>query len=368
MKPRKIILLSILFALLLSVGANAAGKNMVDDAKVLKQDTINTVEENLGKIKKNTDVTVKFDIIKSLKGKSIDDYATQYAKDNISGDQYILFVTSVDDKKNKLLIGSKANNILSKSDIDDILALPNSDYKANNFDAGIIKVGKAIDEKVTSKAIKVGNAEVVNDGYSKKVAPKSNYLGTIIIILIIGVILFIFIKRKINNDYEKRKRKFAQDNNLDYEDNSFHSADVGSNKSKNYSSSNDNSNSYSSDTNRDTNSRMYDSSYTPHNNTTINNTTIIHDNNDNKFVEGMMVGSMLSDSDHHHHDHHNYNDQDYERAPERLYNNEYRKDSEKPANNESSSYTSGKWDDNSTSSWDSSNDSSSNSDSNSSDW
>ena len=109
MKIGKIILLNMLFVLLLSIGVNAAGKYIVDDAKVLKQDTINTVEENLSKVEKNTDVTVKIDIIKSLSGKSIDEYAKQYAKDNISGEQYILFVTSVGERKNKLLVGSKAN-------------------------------------------------------------------------------------------------------------------------------------------------------------------------------------------------------------------------------------------------------------------
>ena len=147
MKFAKIIIFNVLFALLLSVGASAASKYIVDDAKVLKQDTITTVEQNLNKIEENTEVTIKFDIIKSLNGKSIDEYAKQYAKDNISGDQYILFVSSIGDKKNKLLVGEKANNILSKSEIENIVSLPNQDFKSNNFDVGIIKVGKSLDEK-----------------------------------------------------------------------------------------------------------------------------------------------------------------------------------------------------------------------------
>lgn len=372
MKIGKIILLNILFVLLLSIGVSAAGKYIVDDANVLKQDTINTVEQNLEKVEKNTEVTVKFDIIKSLNGKSIDDYSKQYAKDNIKGDQYILFVTSIGDRKNKILVGSKANSILSQSDIENIASLPNQDFKANNFDAGIIKVGKAIDEKVTTKAVKSGKAEVVKDGYSSTVQHKTDYSGIITIILIIvviGIILFMAIKRKINDDYEKRKKKFAQDNNLesylDSDNNSFHSADV--NKSDTtYSSSNDSSNYNSTERNRDANSRMYNNSYGANGNSSFNNTTIIHEHGNNSFVEGMVVGEMLSEEHNHHHHHDDYED-DYRRE---------RSEPEKSYNNDTSTYTSGDWDTGSTSSWDNSSndsdsstwDSSSSGDSTSSSW
>ncbi|NYC73624.1 hypothetical protein DE167_004090 [Clostridium beijerinckii] len=56
-----------------------------------------------------------------MNGKSIDDYSKEYVKSNISGEQYILFVTSIGDKKNKILVGDKANDILSQSDIYPIL-------------------------------------------------------------------------------------------------------------------------------------------------------------------------------------------------------------------------------------------------------
>lgn len=364
MKIGKIFLLNLLFIFLLSIGVSASGKYIVDDAKVLKQETLNTVEDNLAKIEKNTEVTVKFDLVQSLGGKSIDDYAKQYAKSNISGDQYILFVSSIGDKKNKLLVGSKANSILSSSDIDNIVSLPNQDFKANNFDAGIIKVGKALDEKVTTKAVKSGKAQVVKDDYSTKVEHKTSsgsIFGTIIIIAIIGGIIFFIIRRKINSDYEKRKKQFAQDNNLDSymdsEDESFRSANMkkGQTSNNSYSSFNNNSN----NTGYNSSNRSYNDPYMPNGNSTVNHTTIIN-NNDDRFVEGMMMGSILSDSEHHHHHNHEYSD-DY-RESDRSHNND-------STDSNNATYTSGDWNvDSSTSSWgdSNSNDSSSSWDSNSS--
>jgi uncharacterized membrane protein YgcG len=83
MKLGKIFLLNMLLIFLLVVGASASGNYIKDDVGVLKQDTITTVNQNLNKIEQNTEVTVKFDVVKSLNGKSIDDYAKKYAKDNI---------------------------------------------------------------------------------------------------------------------------------------------------------------------------------------------------------------------------------------------------------------------------------------------
>ncbi|NYC73625.1 hypothetical protein DE167_004091 [Clostridium beijerinckii] len=40
-----------------------------------------------------------------------------------------------------------------------------------------MKVGKALDEKVTTKAVNTGKAEVVKDGYSKTVSHKTIILG-----------------------------------------------------------------------------------------------------------------------------------------------------------------------------------------------
>ena len=351
MRIGKAILLNILCILLLTFGASAAEKYIVDDAKVLKQDTINSVESNLSKIYENTEVTVKFDIVKSLNGKSIDDYAKQYAKDNISGDKYILFVTSINDKKDIILRGNGINNILSDSDIKNIQEIPFNDYKANNYDDGIMKVGKTIDEKVTAKAVKVGKAEVKNDGYSTTVQHKTNYFGMflfIIILIIIIVLVFKFIKRKADNDYEARKRKFAQDNNMDYDSNSFRSGNVSGGNRTNYTNSNSN---YQPNGN----SRMYDNSYYGSNGgPSINNTTIINDrNNNNGFVEGMIIGEMLSESQHHHH-HNDYYDDNYR---ERSGGHNYEGSSS--YENDSSNTTSGDWDTNNGSSWgDSSSDSS----------
>jgi uncharacterized membrane protein YgcG len=413
MKLKKIILSSLILLLLMTIGVYAAGKHIVEDAKVLKQDTINTVEENLAKIEKNTDVIVKFDIVKTLNGNSIDDYSKEYAKSNISGEQYILFVTSIGDKKNKILVGDKANDILSQSDISNIVALPNSDFKANNFDSGIMKVGKALDEKVTTKAVNTGKAEVVKDGYSKTVSHKTNYFGIFIIIIaiiVIAIILFKVIKNKMNRDYEERKRKFAEENNLesylDSDDNSFHSGNISKSETKqNYSSHGNESdyrnNNESSNFNNNNSAFNNNSTRTSDNGSNnydtypsgghVNNTTIINNNNSNNdFLEGMIVGEMVSESSRNQHEH--YNEHYHEEHGYRDDNEHYRdtssytsnsldNDSSKESNSLSDSssdsvYLSGNWDsDNSTSSWgsdddssSSSDDSSSSSDSGSSDW
>ncbi|NRY59147.1 putative membrane protein YgcG [Clostridium beijerinckii] len=396
MKVRKIILSSLILLLLMSIGVYAADKHIVDDAKVLKQDTINTVEQNLSKIEKNTDVIVKFDVVKTLNGKSIDDYSKEYAKSNISGEQYILFVTSIGDKKNKILVGDKANDILSQSDISNIVALPNSDFKANNFDSGIMKVGKALDEKVTTKAVNTGKAEVVKDGYSKTVSHKTNYFGIfiiIIVIIVIAMILFKVIKNKMNKDYEERKRKFAEENNLesylDSDDNSFHSGNISKSETKqnysshgnepdyknnNESSSNFNNNSTRTSDNASNNYDTYPSG------SHVNNTTIINNNNSNNdFLEGMIVGEMVSESSRNHHEHyteeHGYRDDNEHYRDTSSYNsnsldNNSSKESDSSADSSSDSvYLSGNWDsDNSTSSWESDDDSSSDSDGSSSSW
>lgn len=377
MKFAKIIIFNVLFALLLSVGASAASKYIVDDANVLKQDTINTVEQNLNKIEENTEVTIKFDIIKSLNGKSIDEYAKQYAKDNISGDQYILFVSSIGDKKNKLLVGEKANNILSKSEIENIVSLPNQDFKSNNFDAGIIKVGKSLDEKVTKKAIQTGKSTVSNNGYSNSVEHKTNYLKVFLICLLvigIGVVIFILVRRKINNDYEKRRREFASANNLDsYLDNdsSFRSTNVkntekstfsrGSSASSSTTTSHSdradirsNYNSTGRTTYGDSTSKVYSEETRTTGNSNINNTTIINNNNDDKFFEGMIMGSMLSnvtnhhcEEHEHHHEHNNYEDHDYKR-----YSTDYKSHEKTYEVDNTPTVTSGNWnDDSSVSSW-----------------
>lgn len=408
MKIGKIILLNIMFILLLSIGVSAASKYIVDDAKVLKQDTINTIDTNLSKIEKNTEVIVKFDVIKSLNGKDIEEYAKQYAKDNIKGDQYILFVSSIGDRKNKILVGEKANSILSKSEVENIVSLPNADFKVSNFDAGIMKVGKALDEKVTTKAVAAGKAEIKTDNYSTTVSAKTNWFkvfGILLLIVGIGVVIFILIKRKADKDYEESKKKFAHENNLDEyldtnKDGNFRTSSIVGSKPKEddigritysanpkktedsfyHSPGQDNISSRKSDYSytppkADRRARTERTSYVPPRTTVnnYNNTTVVHD--DNSFVEGMVIGNILADShnDHHKEGHH-YREPEREsyKEPEKSYS----------SNNWDSSPSTSSWDNDkkedsySSSSWDSSNSSSdysssswdSGSDSSSSDW
>lgn len=307
------LLLSFIVIFLLSAGAVfASEKYITDDAGVLSKTTIANIDDKLRKIYDNTGVTVKFNTTTSLDEKSIEQFAKDYAKKNISGEKYILFTVSINDRKNNLLVGNDVNNIMSTSDREAIVAIPNQYFKAANFDEGIMKVEEALDKKVTGKAIDIGKAEVVSDGYSTQVKAKTNWILVFFIILliaIIGYIIFRLIKRKINRDYEKSKVEFAEKNNLDIEDSGddkFRTASVtkeSSTSSKSYTIRDRRTRDDDYDPFRDANPndslfsgrKTYAdySGYTPYNRSSSynNNTTIVNVNN------------VSNDSDCHHHHH-----------------------------------------------------------------
>lgn len=266
MKLKKIVLLNLIVVLfLLLTGANAAEKNIVDDANVLKQDTINTVDENLSEINKDKEVIVKINLIKSLDGESIDDYSKEYAKSNIDGEQFILFVTSIEDRKNKILVGEKADNILSKSDVENIVSLPNQDFKASNFDEGVIKISKAL---------------------SDRIEPKTNYFkwfdmilfGLVACVMIVALFWMIMGGMDYDSNYRSNSRRM---------DNGYSYSKKGDIYKFNYNGNEKQKNSIT------------------------NTTTIINNNNDNnRFVEGVMLGSIISDSSHNHSNSHHHSSDD----------------------------------------------------------
>lgn len=368
MKILKTSLSTILLMFLLCVGVNASTSYMVDDAKALKSATISTVQQNLDKIKKNTDITVEIDMVKSLSGQTIDNYAKQFASKNISGDKYILYVVATGDRQNKLLVGSGVNNVLTQQDISNIASLPNSDFKNNDFDSGILKVGKAIDDKVTTKAVQTGTAQVTSDGYSTTVKHTPNYFLIFIIILLCIVAIVLILKwyqKKAEKEYNDKKRRMEEqiqkaEDSIRSSNSTFHSTSVGDKKETpvkkvtlNYDAPVSNRTEVHTETvTRTTPTESY------HNTThrasepfkQVHNTTIINNSsprNDNSFVEGMLIGELIADRHEEHHHHH----EEY-REPERHY--------EEPKHTSSPTYDSGSWDSGSSkSSWD--NDSSSSS-------
>ena len=311
----------------LSITAFAASNYIKDDAGMLSSSTISQINDNFTKVETNTGAQVRIAIIKSLDGKNINDYAMNIAKTGTNSDKYAVFVVSVNDHKNKFLVGPGLNAVFTSSDTDKIANIPNDYFKKNDFNTGIMKVGQAIDQAITTKAVKSGKATVTNDGLSKTVQPKKNYTGVIIaiILIILAIIIIVyFIKKRA----DEKMKKFRRDNGVDDSssgDDSF--------KSSNFSKNN---NSYNQ-SNGQNNNQGYDSGRG-------NNTTIINNGNNNSgFVEGMIINEML-----HNHNHNNHNNN----GNNSNYNNNSSNDNEK--------HTSGDWNSgNGTSDWGNSNNSNS---------
>lgn len=293
-KTNPILTRIILFIVLIlsSFNVAAAGNYVNDEANVLSSNVISKVNDNFAKLEKNTKAQVKIYILKSLNGKNIDDMAIEIANKETSTDKYAIFVVAVKEHKNKFIVGKGLNDVFTPAELDRIASLPNSYFKNNDFNTGILKVGQAIDQDITTKAVKAGEAVVKTDGYSKTVEPKKSHASSIILIIvsIIAVAGFIYyIKRKS----DKRVREFARRHDLnDSSSNKFKSADMGENTYKSNSSS-----TYSYD------EEPRHASYSDPTSRVVHNTTVINNgNNMNGFVEGMLVNEML----HNHHEHHSH--------------------------------------------------------------
>ncbi|WML33237.1 TPM domain-containing protein [Clostridium sp. OS1-26] len=286
----RIILLIVL--VLLSFNVSAVGNYVNDEANVLSSGIISKTNDNFAKLEKNTKAQVKIYVLKSLNGKNIDDMAIEIANKETSTDKYAIFVVAVKEHKNKFIVGKGLNDVFNRAELDRIANLPDSYFKSNDFNTGILKVGQAIDQDITTKAVKTGEAVVKTDRYSKTVEPKKSHASSIIlvIILIIAVVGFIYyIKRKS----DKRVREFAGRHNLnDSSSNKFKSADMEENT---YKSNNSSTYTYNEEP-RHTN-------YNDPNSRVVHNTTVINNgNNMNGFVEGMLVNEMLNN----HHEHHSH--------------------------------------------------------------
>jgi uncharacterized membrane protein YgcG len=385
MRFKKHTILTILFLFLMSIStvAFAASKYVDDGAGVLSSSMQDKISTNFQKVEQNSGAVVKMVTVKSLNKQDVKAVAQAYASKNLSGDKYALFLVAPNDGKTQFLVGSGLNAVFSSADIDKISHLPDSDFKSKKFDDGFSKVGQAIDQKITSTAVKTGDAKVSSNGYSNTVKPATpwgKYFVIFLIIVIIVVILVIWFRKKAEQEQEKRKKQFINDNydslhDLDSSSASFKTASVDSGTTaktttttyaapetayKPYTDPIYDNDSYVV---HETHETVHtappvhrQSSGTSH--TTVHNTTIVNNNNrgsgynsglgGNGFVEGMLVNEMLHDHDHHHHDHH---DDYYEDRHHDSY-----KEPEKEV-------TSGSWDNGGTSSW-----GSSSSDSGSSSW
>lgn len=351
MKLKRSILLSILFVFLMSITVFAAGNYIKDDARVLSPSTISQVNANFSKLETNTGAVVRIAVIQSLNGKSIDDYATMISKQGISTNKFAIFVVSVGDHKNKFLAGSGLNAVFNSSEINRIASLPNGYFKNSNFNQGILQVGQAIDTDITTKAVKTGVATVVNNGLSKTVKPvqtvqpKSSNAGKVflIVLLIVGIIVIIMCivahkAEKARKDKEQldlyERLKEEDDRKLRREIDSLNI--VGTSVTNKETTISNPINEPVKQTHV-TGSSLHAARTTVINN---NTTTVINNdhghtgyngynnnnayrNNNNGFVEGMIVGEMLEES------------RDRERRVERGY--------EHTRNEEVSPVSSGDW-------------------------
>ncbi|MBV7274620.1 TPM domain-containing protein [Clostridium sp. PL3] len=298
MKLKKLIFLSVLFVFLITNVTLAAAAYVKDDAGVLSASTTEQINSNFQKLEKNTGAQARIVIIKSLQGKNMNDYADSLVKTMTSTDKYAIFIVATADHKSKFLFGAGLNAVFTSSEANRIAKLPDSDFKKSDFNTGILKIGKTIDEDITTKAVKTGQVKVVDNGLSKTVQAKQNHTGLIIFLIIAALIIIItvyYIKKK----GKERVDRFARENGLNGDSsrksNHFRSANL-SEEEPIY-------NKYSNSTNPTQGERNV-----------VNNTTVINQNggygnNGSGFVEGMIVGEMLS---HNHHDSNHYvHDDDY---------------------------------------------------------
>lgn len=307
MRFKKVTFLSVLFLFLMSFTVLGAAAYIKDDAGVLSSSTIQQVNTNLAQLEKNTGAQVRIVTIKSLQGKNINDYAANVVKTSTSTDKYAIFIVSIGDHKNKFVVGNGLNAVFTSSEAEKIQALPNSYFKNNDFNTGILKVGKAIDEDITTKAVKENKVKVVDNGLGKTVQPKKSYTGLIIFLILLAV-LAIGIVYYLKKKSKERVERFARENDLN---NDSHQESKGF-KSANLSEEEPIYNRPSSNINPGHGGPGV-----------VNNTTVINQNGGygyggNGFVEGMIVGDMLSHN--HHEDHHDYDD--HHNSHRNDYNND----------------------------------------------
>lgn len=311
---------TILIILLISITVMAAGTYIKDDANVLNKSTVETINNNFNKLEKNTGAKIRFYTISSLQGKDINEVAAKIIKEDPSNKQ-VVFVVAIKEHKNKIIAGSGLSSVFNSSELNKIAGLPNNYFKNKDFNTGLLKVGQAIDQDITTKAIKNGNVTVKSDGYSTTVEPKKSHTGLIIfIILLIAVIAGVVYYLKVKVD--KDAREFARKNGLKYDA-------PGGNKIKSAnmkeSSSNSNSSKHVNHDDMSTNYKSSQNSYKSSQNKVYNDdpvnvihthnahhTTVINNSGHNDgFLEGMIVNEMLHDHHepvHHEEERHEYND------------------------------------------------------------
>ncbi|MCY6957986.1 TPM domain-containing protein [Clostridium brassicae] len=356
MKLKFRILLATLLLCLLSFTVYAADSYIKDNAGVLSSSTLNQVNKNFSKLETNTKAQVKIFVVKSLNGKNINDFTSNLIKTSTKGDKYAIFVVSIKDHKNKFVVGSGLNAVFNKSKIQKIVSLPNPYFKKKDFNTGILKVGQAIDQSITSTAVKSGQAKVVDKGLSKSVEPETSHTGLIIFLITVFVIIVFIVyslKKRSDRNVENLARRHGLDN---FQNNnaSFRSSNVSNN-------------------NRNFNNPTYEPPYRRTDERYYSNSR----NNRGDFVKGMVVGGLVTHGIDKalEHNHHTYNS---------SYNDSYDEDTELTSgdwnlsdgtsdwgDDSSSDYDSNSnWGDDSSSDYDSSDwdDSSSDYDSDSSDW
>jgi uncharacterized membrane protein YgcG len=294
-------LLLIVMLLISNISAFAASGYIQDDADIISSTVEKQINTNLSKLEENTGAKVKLVTVKSLNGKSIAEFTSKITS-SMPDEKYAVFVMSYGDRKNKFVVGSGLNNVFTSSEIDKIASLPNNDFKKNDFDSGLVNVAKAIDQDISTTAVKAGKAVAVSDGLGTTVKPKTNWLKVFFVILVLGALAFVIyllIKKRMNktkrpnNDYliKETEYKAIGNSNREYKTERISSPSpspvdpVMEGRSDSY---------YRRSSNY-TEPRNYGGS-----------TVIINErySNNDRFVEGMMMGSILSQDHHHDHCHH----------------------------------------------------------------
>ncbi len=206
---RKIYLILILVLVANVIALEKLNGYVNDEAGVISLEDKILIENQLESIRENTSVEIAVATIKSLEGKSIEDYSINLAH-NVLGDKEkdngILILIALEDKQYRIEVGYGLEGVLNDAKVGRIGREMAAEFKNQNYGKGILL---GIDE-----IKKYLNGEIKDNETNSVTNP---YLQILIVILIIGGFIFIIFA----NHYA---RKVSNQNNPFKEDKDFKAA------------------------------------------------------------------------------------------------------------------------------------------------
>lgn len=196
----KLTLLSILIFIFIPLNTFASTNHIIDKANVMNDETILSANNTLSALENTTQTKMEVLIVPSLNGRNIMDVGVEEAK-TLNTDKSAVFVLSIADRTNKLIIGSGLNNDFNKDDLNVINKLPHDSFASGDYNGGISKVVGEVDRHIMSKEMPEGNPEPVQE-QSTTSMPSDSAVILAVVIVAIGCIILI-----IKNKRDRKRRE-----------------------------------------------------------------------------------------------------------------------------------------------------------------